>query len=167
MDPRQAIPTDQEIDIPDEFRCPLTMQLLSDPVIIPNTHYIVERALITTWLQGDGYGRCPYTRNLVDPSELIPATALKEQIDRYLKFKQLADFRKYCVSWVTDSFAYWIGQGLNMVNRDQINRIVNEVVCGPKIEALLDAIQSIQRCCRGCKDCCFVLSSHLCFGRDF
>ncbi|XP_057753257.1 U-box domain-containing protein 13-like [Arachis stenosperma] len=60
----------QSLVIPDEFRCPISLELMKDPVII-STGQTYERACIKKWLEA-GHGTCPKTQQILSSSVLIP-----------------------------------------------------------------------------------------------
>lgn len=78
---------------PQEFVCPLTGRLLSDPVTLEKTF---ERAAIAEWLQG-GNNSCPITGKILECT-FVPLTnfILKRIVDNW-KSDQL-DFPKMCES---------------------------------------------------------------------
>jgi len=39
-----------EVEVPVDLRCPITYQLLQDPVILVDSHQTYERAAIQEWL---------------------------------------------------------------------------------------------------------------------
>ncbi|KAJ1267200.1 hypothetical protein BS78_07G038000 [Paspalum vaginatum] len=64
---------------PDDFRCPITLEVMTDPVIIPSGHTF-ERRSIQRWLDG-GHLTCPVTNLPLPPSPpLIPNHALRRLI---------------------------------------------------------------------------------------
>lgn len=66
------------LTIPDEFLCPLTSDVMKQP-LMTKSGMSFEREAIITWLQ-DGNGKCPITGNYMNLSDLIPNKALEEQI---------------------------------------------------------------------------------------
>ncbi|MED6181723.1 hypothetical protein PIB30_021993 [Stylosanthes scabra] len=60
----------QSLVIPDEFRCPISLELMKDPVII-STGQTYERACIKKWIEA-GHGTCPKTQQILSSSLLIP-----------------------------------------------------------------------------------------------
>lgn len=66
---------------PQRFYCPITVDIMTDPVITPsgNTY---ERSAITNWLQQ--HQTEPLTRKIIFPHQLIPNRALKEEIEQAL-----------------------------------------------------------------------------------
>lgn len=64
---------------PDDFRCPITLEVMTDPVILPSGHTF-ERRSIQSWLDG-GHLTCPVTNLPLPPSPpLIPNHALRRLI---------------------------------------------------------------------------------------
>ena len=64
--------------VPEEWICPITYQLMRDPVIAPDTR-TYERTNIETWLSV--HGTSPFTRQKMDTSELIPNKAIRDMIE--------------------------------------------------------------------------------------
>lgn len=77
------------MDIPDEFICPITLEIMTDPVLC-NDGYTYERNAI---LQIRG-SHSPMTRELIDKTKLIPNRALKNTILRYNEEKEKAEKEK-------------------------------------------------------------------------
>ena len=67
--------------LPESFYCPLTTELMKDPVVDPegNTY---EREAITAWLHKNSIS--PITRNPLKVEDLIPNRALKETMEMIL-----------------------------------------------------------------------------------
>ena len=70
------------MSIPDEFLCPITLSLMSDPVIGGDGH-TYERAAITQWLCTNPHS--PLTRQTMSIQSLKPNFALKTAIERFKK----------------------------------------------------------------------------------
>lgn len=68
---------------PDEFLCALTSDLMTDPVMLPSSHSIVDRKSISEHLTING-NYDPYNRTKLTPNDLIPQVQLKEKIDVWL-----------------------------------------------------------------------------------
>lgn len=64
----------QSLVIPDEFRCPISLELMKDPVIIC-TGQTYDRSCIKKWLEA-GHGTCPKTQQILSSPILIPNHAL-------------------------------------------------------------------------------------------
>lgn len=69
------------MSFPDNFICPITQAVMTDPVI-GNDGITYERDAITQWLQS--HNTSPVTRNIMS-SNLIPNIALRNTIQDYLK----------------------------------------------------------------------------------
>lgn len=73
-------------DAPDEFKDPLMMTLMQEPVILPTSGKIMDRPVITRHLLNsdtDPFNRQPLTTDM-----LKPATELKMQIEKWLKSRR-------------------------------------------------------------------------------
>lgn len=76
-------------DAPDEFKDPLMMTLMLEPVILPTSGKIMDRAVITRHLLNsdtDPFNRQPLTTDM-----LKPATELRRQIEEWLRARQPED----------------------------------------------------------------------------
>lgn len=76
-------------DAPDEFKDPLMMTLMLEPVILPTSGKIMDRAVITRHLLNsdtDPFNRQPLTTDM-----LQPATELRIQIEEWLQNRQRED----------------------------------------------------------------------------
>lgn len=66
------------VPIPADFCCPLSLELMSDPVIVASGQ-TYERAFIKQWLD-QGYNVCPKTRHTLGHTNLIPNYTVKALI---------------------------------------------------------------------------------------
>lgn len=72
----------QTVQFPDDFRCPISLEVMSDPVILSSGHTF-DRSSIQRWLDA-GHRTCPITKlPLSDPPSLIPNHALRSLISNY------------------------------------------------------------------------------------
>ena len=69
--------------IPDEFVCPLTLEIFEYPVM-DRYGKNFERAAIMKWFS-KGHSTCPLTRRELKPSDLVTNSSLKLQIDEWRK----------------------------------------------------------------------------------
>eukprot|EP01126_Amoeba_proteus_P056760 TRINITY_DN717_c0_g1_i1.p1 TRINITY_DN717_c0_g1~~TRINITY_DN717_c0_g1_i1.p1 ORF type:complete len:624 (-),score=111.90 TRINITY_DN717_c0_g1_i1:373-2145(-) len=69
------------VDYPESFRCPITQELMKDPVIDLDGNSF-ERAAIEDWLKR--HATSPITRNPMTQKDLTPNRALKDSIDAFL-----------------------------------------------------------------------------------
>ncbi|XP_059292837.1 U-box domain-containing protein 8 [Lycium ferocissimum] len=66
----------------DDFRCPISLEIMSDPVILSSGHTF-DRASIQRWVDS-GHRTCPITKlPIPDPVTLIPNHALRSLISNY------------------------------------------------------------------------------------
>lgn len=68
--------------IPDEYLCPITHELMKDPVICSDG-YTYERAAIASWIES-GKACSPMTNAVLANKDLTPNRSLKMLIQRYL-----------------------------------------------------------------------------------
>ncbi|CAN4083895.1 unnamed protein product [Withania somnifera] len=67
---------------PDDFRCPISLEIMSDPVILSSGHTF-DRSSIQRWVDS-GHRTCPVTKlPISDPVSLIPNHALRSLISKY------------------------------------------------------------------------------------
>jgi hypothetical protein len=69
-------------NVPQEFKCPITLEIMEDPVILSDGQTF-ERSAITQWFQSNGYSS-PITRQRVS-HQLIPNYALKNRIQDWME----------------------------------------------------------------------------------
>ncbi|XP_052804342.1 WD repeat, SAM and U-box domain-containing protein 1-like [Mya arenaria] len=74
--------TVQDEGIPDEYLCPITREIMKDPVICSDG-YSYERSAITNWMRNDK-DRSPMTNSVLVNKELTPNRSLRTLIQRYL-----------------------------------------------------------------------------------
>ncbi|KAI4368206.1 hypothetical protein MLD38_016790 [Melastoma candidum] len=73
---------DHRLPLPDDFRCPISLEVMSDPVILSSGHTF-DRSSIQRWLDS-GHRTCPLTKlPLPDPLPLIPNHALRSLISSF------------------------------------------------------------------------------------
>ncbi|CAH1438780.1 unnamed protein product [Lactuca virosa] len=69
------------INIPDEYRCPISLDLMRDPVIVASGH-TYDRVSIAQWINS-GHHTCPKSGKRLIHMALIPNYALKSLIHQY------------------------------------------------------------------------------------
>eukprot|EP00268_Persea_americana_P037574 TRINITY_DN3722_c0_g1_i4.p1 TRINITY_DN3722_c0_g1~~TRINITY_DN3722_c0_g1_i4.p1 ORF type:complete len:658 (+),score=156.88 TRINITY_DN3722_c0_g1_i4:218-2191(+) len=78
------VPTDGNAKspaIPDDFRCPISLELMKDPVVV-STGQTYERSCIKKWLD-DGHGTCPKTQQSLTSTALTPNYVLRSLIAQW------------------------------------------------------------------------------------
>ncbi|XP_021762196.1 U-box domain-containing protein 8-like [Chenopodium quinoa] len=69
-------------ELPEYFKCPISLDIMSDPVILSSGHTF-DRSSIQRWIDS-GHRTCPITKlPLPDPPSLIPNHALRSLISNY------------------------------------------------------------------------------------
>ncbi|KAE9463536.1 hypothetical protein C3L33_04567, partial [Rhododendron williamsianum] len=71
----------KSIIIPDDFRCPISLELMRDPVIV-STGQTYERSCIEKWL-GAGHETCPKTQQALSSTALTPNYVLRSLIAQW------------------------------------------------------------------------------------
>ncbi|CAI9759172.1 unnamed protein product [Fraxinus pennsylvanica] len=67
--------------IPDDFRCPISLELMKDPVIV-STGQTYERSCIEKWLKA-GHDTCPKTQQALTSTTLTPNYVLRSLIAQW------------------------------------------------------------------------------------
>ena len=67
--------------IPDEFVDPIMQTVMTDPVTLPGSGQVVDRATIRRHLLGDRTD--PFSRSPLDESMLVPADELRRSIEKW------------------------------------------------------------------------------------
>ncbi|XP_058099181.1 U-box domain-containing protein 13-like [Magnolia sinica] len=67
--------------IPDDFRCPISLELMKDPVIV-STGQTYERSCIEKWLEA-GHTTCPKTQQTLSGTALTPNYVLRSVIAQW------------------------------------------------------------------------------------
>ena len=68
-------------DPPRGFLCPITLEVMADPVLCAKSGYTYERAAIEAAISGNPID--PMTRARISLADLVPNRALKDQIDAW------------------------------------------------------------------------------------
>ncbi|XP_030466855.2 U-box domain-containing protein 16 [Syzygium oleosum] len=75
------------IAFPADFRCPITLDLMRDPVVVA-TGQTYDRESISLWIQS-GHNTCPKTGQTLAHSDLIPNRALKNLISLWCREQKI------------------------------------------------------------------------------
>jgi ligand-binding SRPBCC domain-containing protein len=73
-------PDDDDLLIPEEFICPLTLEIFHSPVMTRWGHSF-ERSALLRWLKY--HEGCPLTRNPMSLRDIVANSALKERIEEW------------------------------------------------------------------------------------
>jgi len=74
-----------EADIPDKYLCEMMADIMSDPVMFPQSRKVVDRATALRQIMGND--RDPYANTPLKIEDLLPQPELKEEIHRFAKEK--------------------------------------------------------------------------------
>ena len=66
--------------LPDEYRCPITLNAMVDPCLAPDGHSY-ERRAIERWFAA--HGTSPLTNQRLESTEVVPNHALRKAIARF------------------------------------------------------------------------------------
>jgi hypothetical protein len=69
-------------ELPNEFLCPITQEMMQFPVFAADGHSY-ERSAIQTWFETNQSQRSPMTNEILSHTNLTPNHALKKMIDRH------------------------------------------------------------------------------------
>lgn len=69
---------DTFVTVPKDFSCPITLDVMRDPVII-STGQTYDRSSIARWME-EGHCSCPKTGQMLDHNRLVPNRALRNLI---------------------------------------------------------------------------------------
>ncbi|KAJ1484601.1 hypothetical protein T484DRAFT_1894077 [Baffinella frigidus] len=70
------------LSVPDSFRCPITQEVMTDPVMVAETGHTYERAAILRWLQTNSTD--PKTNVPLQTKQLVPNHGLRATIEDFL-----------------------------------------------------------------------------------
>ncbi|KAE8723361.1 U-box domain-containing protein 15 [Hibiscus syriacus] len=121
----------ESLVIPHEFLCPITLELMRDPVIIASGQTF-ERESIQKWFDSNNR-TCPKTRENLAHLSLVPNHALKNLITQWREKNNY----KYPI---TDDFEYSQGSS---VKEEEITSLVEEL-SSTELEVLLRAVKDIR-----------------------
>ncbi|XP_030480234.2 U-box domain-containing protein 16 [Cannabis sativa] len=76
-----------EIPVPSDFRCPISLDLMRDPVVVA-TGQTYDRESIKLWIES-GHNTCPKTGQTLAHTELIPNCALKNLIAMWCRDQKI------------------------------------------------------------------------------
>lgn len=75
--------TKNELDVPADFICPITHEIMSDPVMCEDG-FSYERSAILEWFSKDK-NTSPMTNSVLTSAEVYENEKLKREIENYLK----------------------------------------------------------------------------------
>ncbi|KAL2488302.1 U-box domain-containing protein 9 [Forsythia ovata] len=102
--------------VPEEFKCPLSKELMRDPVIVA-TGQTYDRPFIQKWLKS-GNRTCPRTQQVLSHTILTPNQLIKEMILQWCKNHGIK---------LSDNVQYSDEDGLTGADRDQFISLLEKM----------------------------------------
>ncbi|KAH0632985.1 hypothetical protein KY284_035771 [Solanum tuberosum] len=84
---RRAAAAMADVNVPADFRCPISLDLMRDPVVV-STGQTYDRSSITLWFES-GHTTCPKTGQTLTHTDLIPNSALKNLIAMWCREQKI------------------------------------------------------------------------------
>ncbi|KAK9281549.1 hypothetical protein L1049_004452 [Liquidambar formosana] len=110
----------QSLPCPDEFRCPLSKELMRDPVVVA-TGQTYDRPFIQKWLKG-GHRTCPQTQQVLSHTMLTPNHLIREMISQWCKSKGIE---------LSDPIQYTNEDGITESDRDYFLSLLEKMSLTP------------------------------------
>lgn len=107
---------DDSLSCPPEFRCPLSKQLMRDPVII-STGQTYDRPFIQKWLKA-GHRMCPVTQQVLSHSLLTPNYLVREMISQWCNSRGIE---------TPDPVGYINEEGPTEADRDYFSSLIDKM----------------------------------------
>ncbi|KAK6152552.1 hypothetical protein DH2020_015187 [Rehmannia glutinosa] len=79
--------TAAEVNLPADFRCPISLDLMTDPVVV-STGQTYDRSSISLWIES-GHATCPKTGQALTHTHLIPNLSLKNLIAMWCRDQRI------------------------------------------------------------------------------
>uniref|UniRef100_A0A7N0UH97 RING-type E3 ubiquitin transferase n=1 Tax=Kalanchoe fedtschenkoi TaxID=63787 RepID=A0A7N0UH97_KALFE len=73
----------ESASVPDEFKCPLSTEIMKDPVVV-STGQTYDRASIQNWLKA-GHRTCPRTQQVLSHAFLTPNLMVRDLIEKWCR----------------------------------------------------------------------------------
>ncbi|XP_027071073.1 U-box domain-containing protein 16-like [Coffea arabica] len=85
--PRATPPSHDDLNIPPDFRCPISLDLMRDPVVV-STGQTYDRTSIVAWIES-GHNTCPKTGQSLAHADVIPNRALQNLIAAWCREQRI------------------------------------------------------------------------------
>lgn len=80
-------------EVPEELCCPISTQIFRNPVVLPTTGGLIEKATLIKWLQENG--RCPFSRKVITLKTALDLKPIKEIQEKIAEFFKQHENRVY------------------------------------------------------------------------
>ncbi|KAL9653621.1 hypothetical protein ABK040_000538 [Willaertia magna] len=124
------------------FICPISQQLMTDPVMIPETGQTYDRKLIEQWLQRQN--TCPTTGIKLKSKLLTPnyfaKSAINENIEKFIK-KVIKNIKMWCSDVnLIDICSELVEESLDLIKNNVNFKIYQKELCELKFNILLNEL---------------------------
>ncbi|PON43089.1 Beta-catenin [Trema orientale] len=107
------------LSCPQEFRCPLSKELMRDPVIVASGQ-TYDRPFIQKWLKA-GNRTCPLTQQVLSHTILTPNHLIREMISQWCKCQGIE---------LSDPVLYFNEEGITEADRDHFLSLLGKMSSG-------------------------------------
>ncbi|PON75083.1 Beta-catenin [Parasponia andersonii] len=107
------------LSCPQEFRCPLSKELMRDPVIVASGQ-TYDRPFIQKWLKA-GNRTCPLTQQVLSHTILTPNHLIREMISQWCKCRGIE---------LSDPVLYFNEEGITEADRDHFLSLLGKMSSG-------------------------------------
>ncbi|KAL6967957.1 hypothetical protein U1Q18_033760 [Sarracenia purpurea var. burkii] len=111
-----SVRLNETLACPEEFRCPLSKELMRDPVIVA-TGQTYDRPFIQRWLKA-GHQTCPRTQQVLPHTLLTPNLLVREMISQWCKSHQIQ---------LPDPIQYLGEDGITEADRDRLISLLKKM----------------------------------------
>lgn len=109
--------------IPNDFRCPISLEIMKDPVIV-STGQTYERSCIEKWLQA-GHGTCPKTQQTLSSMALTPNYVLRSLIAQWCESNGVEPPKRPGTSQASKATS-----ACSPAERTEIENLLRKLTCG-------------------------------------
>jgi len=119
------IPKNIPNDIPKEFICPITNEIMKDPVILTDGH-IYEKSAIKQWLEN--HNTSPLTKIIVDKDILIPCFILRAQIEEYIEKLEKREESKIKSKRKPTEYNLYVKERMSILKQQNPDKMVKDIM---------------------------------------
>ncbi|CAM8896292.1 unnamed protein product [Rhodiola kirilowii] len=131
---------DTYLTVPKDFCCPISLDLMEDPVIIC-TGQSYDRAYITRWME-DGHCTCPKTGQMLSHARVVPNQALRNLIIQWCTAHGVAFECPETAGNSVDTFAHALPTKAAIeANKATTALLIHQLACGTQGAQSLAALE--------------------------
>lgn len=124
-----------DVAIPSSFYCPITGQIMQDPVMLAEAGYTYERYAIIKWFE-EGNNICPNTGTKLENFELVPNLKLKQNMEEFFDLR--------CHKTLLNTIHQISPQGNPTELEEAVNTVKHLLDFRPKYKRLLVTLDGIR-----------------------